>query len=61
VTLAAPVTPSSSRSWKKNGRRGSRSPDGITGTSAMNLETRMNTEPKRVEEWRLIRVEEEWL
>ncbi|KRY24884.1 hypothetical protein T4A_13543, partial [Trichinella pseudospiralis] len=30
VTLAAPVTPSSSKLWKKNGRRGSRSPDGIT-------------------------------
>ncbi|KRY95123.1 hypothetical protein T4C_6267, partial [Trichinella pseudospiralis] len=29
--------------WKKNGRRGSRSPDGITGTSATNLETRMVT------------------
>ncbi|KRY62799.1 hypothetical protein T11_17324, partial [Trichinella zimbabwensis] len=41
VTLAAPVTPSTSKAMEKSGRRGSRSPNGSTGTSATNMERRM--------------------
>ncbi|KRZ00733.1 hypothetical protein T11_1970, partial [Trichinella zimbabwensis] len=43
VTLAAPVTPSTSKLLEKSGRRGSRSPNGSTGTSATNMERRMVT------------------